>query len=154
MNFIIRQAKISDAGAISQLVTEWAYRDFEDPASPGAIAYLDTLTPAATALSINELDFNYYVAQNCVGLCGVIALRDSGRIHKLFVSSDMQGKGVARALWEHSKAHANRSTFTVNASLRAVPIYSRFGFIAKGDRRKTKYGIEVISMEYALAANS
>jgi GNAT superfamily N-acetyltransferase len=149
MNFIIRQAKVSDAGAISQLVTEWACRDFEDPASPEAIAYLDTLTPAATALYISALDFNYYVAQNCVGLCGVIALRDSGRIHKFFVSSDMQGKGVARALWEHAKAHASRSTFIVNSSLRAVPVYSRFGFVAKAGRQKTKYGIEVIPMEYA-----
>ncbi|WP_409935148.1 MULTISPECIES: GNAT family N-acetyltransferase [Comamonas] len=56
------------------------------------------------------------------GLCGVAALRDRIHVYHLFVRADAQVQGIGRALWQHARLRSNHSTFTVNASLNAVPV--------------------------------
>lgn len=147
MNFIIRPAKAADAGGISQLITGWALHYLEDPASPEAAPFLATLTPSATVQRIDAPDFRYYVAEGPVGLCGVIALRATSHLYHLFVRTDAHKQGVARALWEHAKSRSGSSTFMVNSSLPAVPVYERFGFVATGSPQ-SKNGLRFVPMEY------
>lgn len=103
--------------------------------------------PSATAERIDAPSFGYYVAEGQAGLCGVIALREQSHLHHLFVRSDAHKQGVARALWEHAKSESDSSKLFVNSSLPAVPVYERFGFVAK-DAPQSKNGLVFVPMEY------
>ncbi len=144
---MIRQAKISDAEAISQLVTGMASYFLADPTSPNVQPFLGTLAPPATAERIAAANFSYYVADNNSGLCGVIALRDGSHLYHLFVRPDTHRQGFARALWEHARAKSGSSSFTVNSSLFAVPIYERLGFTAKSAAQSAN-GLLFVPMVY------
>lgn len=147
MNFVIRQAKASDAEEISKLITGWAQHYLGEPVPQEAIPFLATLTPSATAERIDAQNFSYYVAEGRAGLCGVIGLRDNSHLYHLFVHPDAHKQGVARALWEHAKSRSGSSTFIVNSSLPAVPVYERFGFVAK-DAAQSKNGLVFVPMKY------
>jgi GNAT superfamily N-acetyltransferase len=152
MHFIIRQAVESDAEAISALVTSWALYYLEDPALPEAAPFLASLTPSSTAARIANGEYKYYVAMDDAGVCGVIAIRDNFHLYHLFVRVDSHGKGIARALWEHAKSLSGSATFVVNSSLPAVPVYQRFGFVAKTAPQSDK-GLTFVPMEYSQAAD-
>lgn len=147
MDFLIRPASASDAEEISGLITGWARHYLQDPAPPEAAAFLATLTPSATAERIEAPSFRYYVAEGPRGLLGVIALRESSHLYHLFVRADAHGQGIARALWAHAKAESGSDAFVVNSSLPAVPVYERFGFVAR-DTPQTKNGLVYVPMEY------
>ena len=119
----------------------------DDPAPAEAIPFLATLTPTATAERINAPNFGYYVAESLAGLCGVIALFEKSRLHHLFVRPDAHKQGVARALWEYAKSQSGSSTFVVNSSLPAIPVYERFGFVIRG-APQSKNGLMFVPMEY------
>lgn len=147
MTFQIRPANLSDADEISRLITSWAHHYLEDPPPPEAAVFLATLTPSATAERIAAPSFRYYVAENASGLCGVIALREGSHLYHLFVHSDAHGRGIARALWEQAKSESASQAFMVNSSLPAIPVYERFGFVAK-DTPQSKNGLVYVPMEY------
>ena len=148
MTFTVRPATASDAVAISQLITGWAYHYLDDPPPPEAANFLATLTPAATAERITSENFRYYVAQGRTGVDGVIAIRNGSHLYHLFVRSEAHGQGIARALWEHAKAQSGTSgSFVVNSSLPAIPVYERFGFVAK-DGPQQANGLVFVPMEY------
>jgi GNAT superfamily N-acetyltransferase len=151
MNFVVRQAVVSDAEAISQIVTGLSHYFLADPASPEAKPFLAGLSPAAYAERIASSGFCHYVADDTAGPCGIIAMRDGSHIYHLFVRSDAHGKGVARALWEHAKALSGHASFTVNSSLFAVPVYERLGFVAKAPAQ-TANGLVFVPMSYAHGA--
>ncbi|WP_332939868.1 GNAT family N-acetyltransferase [Lysobacter sp. CCNWLW3] len=148
MQFMVRPAHASDADEISGLITGWAHHYLEDPAPPEAGPFLATLTPSATAERIESPSFRYYVAEGTTGLCGVIALRERSPLYHLFVRSDSHGQGIARALWEQARSDSGSQTFVVNSSLPAIPVYERFGFVAKAEPQ-TKNGLVYVPMECA-----
>lgn len=148
MNVALRSAERSDAQAISELITAWAHHYLDDPAPPEAGVFLASLTPAATAERIGSPAYRYYVATGPSGLCGVIALREGFHLYHLFVRTDAHGQGIARQLWERAKADSGGTAFIVNSSLPAVPVYQRFGFVAK-DGPQRKNGLVYVPMEYA-----
>ena len=147
MTFMIRTATASDAEAISHLITGWAHHYLADPAPPEAATFLATLTPSATAERITAENFRYYVAQGADGVVGVIAIRNGSHLYHLFVRAEAHGQGIARALWEHAKAESGHSRFVVNSSLPAIPVYERFGFVAKA-APQTANGLVFVPMEY------
>lgn len=151
MDFTIRQAVETDASAISDLVTGWAHHYLDDPDLPEASSFLASLTPASTAERIATGEFKYYVALDDVGVCGVIAIRDAFHLYHLFVRGNAHGRGIARALWEHAKALSGSARFVVNSSLPAVPVYERFGFVAKGAPQSAR-GLTFVPMAYDEAA--
>ncbi len=63
----------------------------------------------------------------------MVALRDNQHLFHLFVAPTYHGTGLARRLWEVVRnaavAKGNPGDFTVNSSLNAVVVYSKFGFI-------------------------
>ena len=148
MNFVIRQAEASDAGPISHLVLGVAHYFLADPSSPEVGPFLAGLTPPSYADRIGSSNFSHYVAEDSAGPCGIIALRDGSHLYHLFVRADAHGQGIARALWEHAKALSGHSTFTVNSSLFAVPVYERLGFVAKAPPQ-TADGLVFVPMGYA-----
>lgn len=148
MNFEIRQATASDAEAISRLVAGLAHFFLADPSSPEVKPFLAGLTPASFTERIGSSKFNHYVAEDSVGVCGVIALRDGSHLYHLFVRVDAQGQGLSRALWEHAKALSGNLNFTVNSSLFAVPVYERLGFVAKTPPQ-TANGVAFVPMGYS-----
>jgi GNAT superfamily N-acetyltransferase len=145
---VIRPAVESDAGSISSLVTGWAHHYLAHPIPPEAAQFLDSLTPAATAERIRSDKFAYYVAVDGDGIRGVIAIREGFHLYHLFVRADSQGKGVARALWEHARSRCGSSVFVVNSSLPAVAVYERFGFVVK-DGPQSANGLTFVPMEYS-----
>jgi len=148
MSFVIRPATASDADAISRLVTGWAHHYLEDPVPPEAAIFLASLTPTATAERITAENFRYYVAQGNEGVDGVIAIRNGSHLYHLFVRAEAHGQGIARALWEHAKARSGHSgSFVVNSSLPAIPVYERFGFVAKAEPQSAN-GLVFVPMEY------
>ncbi|GAB2828968.1 GNAT family N-acetyltransferase [Comamonas piscis] len=148
MNFAIRQATASDAEAASHLVTGLAHYFLSDPASAESRSFVAGLTASAYAERIGSSQFQHYVAEDTEGLCGVVAFRDGSHVYHLFVRADAQGRGIARALWQHARLRSNHSTFTVNASLYAVPVYERLGFVAKAGPQQL-HGVVFVPMVYS-----
>jgi GNAT superfamily N-acetyltransferase len=148
MKFVIRHATASDAEAASHLVTGLAHYFVSDPNSAEVGTFMAGLAPSAYAERIRSAQFKHYVAEDSAGLCGVVALRDGSHVYHLFVRADAQGQGISRALWRHAKQHSNHSTFTVNASLFAVPVYERLGFVAKAGPQRSQ-GVAFVPMVYS-----
>lgn len=69
-------------------------------------------------------------------LVGVAAMRDDCHLFRLFVSTRLQRRGIAGQLWQRTRRDAVRRAgtrrFTLNASVAAVPVYQRFGFVPSG----------------------
>ena len=143
----IRQARISDAEALSSLIAGLAHYFIPNPDSPEVRPFLETLTPAATAQRIESQEFDYFVAELDSAICGVIALRDESHVYHLFVRSDAHRQGIARALWEHARDLSDATAFTVNSSPFAVPVYERLGFTA-AEAPQAKGGLVFVPMEY------
>ncbi len=146
MNPSIRRARKSDAEAISALIVGLKSCFLARPDSAEIQPFLATLEPDATAERIASAEFSYYVAENQSGLCGVIAIRDGTHVYHLFVRPDTQRQGIARALWEHARQHSGATTFTVNSSLYAVPVYERLGFKATAEPL-TEHGLTFVPMK-------
>ncbi|KRD73544.1 GNAT family N-acetyltransferase [Lysobacter sp. Root983] len=147
MSFQIRPANVGDSDEISGLITGWAHHYLEDPPPPEAAVFLATLTPAATAERIAAASYRYYIAEGADGILGVIALREGFHLYHLFVREDAHGRGIARSLWERAKSESGSDKFMVNSSLPAIPVYQRFGFVAK-DGPQSKNGLVYVPMEY------
>ena len=77
-------------------------------------------------LKSNEyINFVYILNEHVVGY---ISIKNKKHIYHLFVASEHQNKGVAKALWKNVKTITNESKYTVRSSLYAIPVYESFGF--------------------------
>jgi ribosomal protein S18 acetylase RimI-like enzyme len=59
-------------------------------------------------------------------IAGFIAIRPPSHLFHLFVAQDFHRCGVGRRLWDSARGDA--SSFTVNSSPFAVPVYESLGF--------------------------
>jgi GNAT superfamily N-acetyltransferase len=150
MTISFRAATTADAPAISQLILGLTSYIEARPVDPGCESFLDTLTPEAIADRLAAPGFIYIVAEDESGICGVAALRDTRHVYHLFVKQDLHRQGLARALLERVMSTSDRSFFTVNSSLFAVPVYLRFGFVRAGEQQ-TRNGVTVQPMVYIKA---
>lgn len=145
-NITLRDATAADAAALSALVTPLARHLLDAETGSSAHAFLATLTADAFAQRLTSAEFAHYVVTDGQALCGMIAMRDGSHIHHLFVSRGTRRRGVARLLWEHALRIHGRQPYTVNSSEVAVPVYERFGFIAKAAPQTVK-GVRFVLME-------
>lgn len=146
----IREARASDAQAISRLIGSLVDYFLSDPDSPELRPFLETLSPGATAERIESRNFDYFVAEDYSGILGVIAIRDDSHVYHLFVQPDAHRRGIARALWDHARAKSAAMAFTVNSSPFAVPVYERLGFRAVA-APQDKEGLVFVPMEFRRA---
>lgn len=133
----IQPATPDDAQEISDLILALSDPFYTSPTREGAEPFLAAISEAAQRKRLAEPNFSYYVARSGPELAGVVTLRDNDHLFHLFVAPPFQGQRLASRLWELVKSEAirlgNPGNFTVNASLNAVPVYQRFGFVCVGE---------------------
>ena len=148
-SFVLRDGRPGDAAAISALVTELSERWIvPDCTRDGAAILLASMAADATAERLRGDGYRYVVAELDARLVGVAALRRPSHLYHLFVLEQAQRRGVARALWERVRVHADPSgPVTVNASRVAVPVYLRLGFGPAGTEQFER-GIRSTPMQW------
>lgn len=145
-DIILRDGTVADAAALSALVTPLARHLLDADTGATAHAFLASLAPASFAERLASKAFAHYLVEDGSGLCGMIAIREDSHIHHLFVSRGTRRRGIARQLWDHALRVHGRREYTVNSSEVAVPVYERFGFVAKAAPQTVK-GVRFVLME-------
>ncbi|ELK2038254.1 GNAT family N-acetyltransferase [Vibrio vulnificus] len=133
MSINIRNAEISDARAISELLLPLTNK-YVCPTCDVTVhsILLDSMSEKNIKKYLST-NYDYVVAvtenNEVVGVAGV---RDNSHLYHLFVDDDFQGNGLSRQLWETVKEKAlengNSGLFTVNSAVNAESVYVRFGF--------------------------
>jgi GNAT superfamily N-acetyltransferase len=145
----IRAGSPADAEAIAALIDSFQSELTDDPSGAGAEEYLASVSVQAEREYLVSERYRYLVAYSDSQLAGFIAIRDGSHLFHLFVERSHQAKGIARRLWERALeelcAPSNDGGFTVNSSLRAVPVYQAFGFVPAGSIQSV-YGISFLPM--------
>ena len=149
----IRRASVKDAESISALASELTARHIaRDFTAEGRKTILDAMTREKITQYLEE-GYRYHVAVFDGRVIGAVAMRDSRHLYHLFVHEDFQRQGIATRLWEvardRSLAAGNPGLFTVNASLNAVPVYEKLGFIATSSSQETN-GVIAVPMRLNL----
>lgn len=131
----IRQANLSDAAEISELIKSFTHYFVVESTA------LEKFSEQGIAEFIHSEKVEYFVAEvkphfnQLVSqkIMAVIAYIKPAHLLHFFVAEAFQGKGNGRLLWNHVEAlliQTGQPKVTVNASLNAVPIYEKLGFIA------------------------
>lgn len=133
----LRAGRAGDEAAISALIAELAPAFFLSPDGAGTEPFLASVSEAAEAGYLADPRYRFWLLEAEGGaLAGFIASRDASHLFHLFVAPAWQGQGLSRRLWQAMQDGAaeagHRGRFTVNASLPAVPVYVRLGFVAEG----------------------
>jgi GNAT superfamily N-acetyltransferase len=155
---ILREARPDDAEAISGLIASLSRYALADPDQPQAAAeFFRTVAPAAIAGALASDRYRYHVAEVDGVLAGVVGVRDGAHLYHLFVAEPFHGQGIGERLWDaarrDARARGNPGRFTVNSSLYAIPVYTRFGFVAT-DEEQVKDGVAYLPMELIEAPES
>lgn len=144
----IRAAQDADAGRISELVLALSGH-FLAGSEAQAQAFLASLSPAGIAALMARADMDYLLCEQEGRLLGVVAVVGHRHIYHWFVAVGQQGRGIGKKLWavarERAEAAGNLEGFTVNASLGAVPVYRRLGFVETAPRQE-KNGVTFLPM--------
>jgi GNAT superfamily N-acetyltransferase len=142
----IRRGTINDAESIAALIADFHTEIADSSDGFGATAYFESVSCEAETSYLASDRFCFLIAERDGEMLGFIALRDSSHILHLFVRREHQRQGVARRLWESAKSVVPApQCFTVNSSLRAVAVYSAFGFKPSGDV-ESRHGVSVVPM--------
>jgi GNAT superfamily N-acetyltransferase len=145
----IRRARTCDAELISDLIVSLSHPFFINPSREGAEQFLASISAAAERGYISDPRYCFYIAEIEQDIAGFIAMRDYSHVFHLFVENRYQGRGIAKALWtvarNESKSQHGVRAYTVNASLNAVPIYERFGFVASSTEVQS-HGVKFLPM--------
>lgn len=146
----VRPAEPPDAEGISALIMRVSPTFTVHPDGAGAEEFFAQVAPGAVGACVASEEYAYLVAEEEGVLAGVVGVRGNRHLHHLFVAPEFQGRGLSRRLWEAAMRAAlragNPGEFTVNASLYAVPIYRRFGFVPTGPRQEA-IGIAFVPMK-------
>lgn len=147
----VRSATAADAKRISSLIRNLSGSLMHSPNGEGAELFLASVSEPAIGQCIAAENFLYLIAEVGSELAGVAALRDKRHLYHLFVAQAHQRKGIGRGLWLTVKAFAlaagNDGHFTVNSSLNAVLVYTRFGFAPSGAKVE-KNGVTFLPMQW------
>lgn len=134
---ITRKTTSADAAKISELIYSLTHLFFAEPDGKGAEHFLQMSTPAGLTAFMAQPNVDYLLGEDDGVFCGVVAVRNNSHLQHLYVMPKFQGRRIGKYLWETARDQAigagNNGEFTVNASLNAIPFYSRMGFVATGD---------------------
>lgn len=132
----IRPGAAADAQAVARLIASFRPLLTRDPEGRGAAQFLASVSADAERRYLQSPRYAYRVAELDGRVVGFIAMRDTTHLFHLFVAAEAQRKGVGRALWTQARDEVlqalGAAEVSVNASLNAVPVYERFGFVAAG----------------------
>jgi GNAT superfamily N-acetyltransferase len=132
----LRTGTSADADAVAELIASFRSELTDDPSGSGAEKFFDSVSVVAERSYLESARYRYIVAERDGETLGFIAIRDGSHVFHLFVARKHQRLGVARRLWDQVHQSLGGSVeqpqFTVNSSLRAVPVYRSFGFVETG----------------------
>jgi GNAT superfamily N-acetyltransferase len=154
----IRAAEPADVPAMSELIEKLVRRYVLKDCTPdGRRRLLDSIGPDALRDAM-ERGYYYFVAATGPDLFGVVAMRDAGHLHHLFVADAVRGTGLGRRLWETARdeicMHGTAPpVFTVNSSLYAVGFYRALGFLPSGPEEE-RDGLRFQPMRYVMLGAS
>jgi len=143
----IRQATTNDAEHIRSLVASLSHFYLEDKEALLPEWLAATLTIDEFVKRINSEEYSCFIYENNGNIVGYIAIKGANHVYHLFVADGYQGKGIARALWQHAMHSCVSDHYTVRSSLFAVPVYIKFGFKESGPIAE-KDGMWFQPMEY------
>lgn len=134
----VRRGTPDDARALSRLVCSLGKYFLADPERPeDADFFFTEMAPGPTRERLENPDYRCWVADTGQDIVAMIIIFQGRHLYQLFVEPEWHRQGLARRLWARARrdAEANGDTgpFTVNASLFAVPVYERFGFVSNGE---------------------
>ncbi|KZL04619.1 hypothetical protein PsAD2_04703 [Pseudovibrio axinellae] len=134
-----RQAKISDATAISTLILETQNQFSMEKFSSEGERFLAELCSAEAIERYLESGYTYFVAEDGAAIIGVIGVRHGRHIEHNFVRGDYHRQGISSQLWELAREscrqQGNVGEFELQASTFAIPIYERWGFVKEGEKQ-------------------
>lgn len=129
----IRPAHIDDVPAISALCMA-AFNEAVAPSlSAAGIATFGSVAAADAFAARLQGDNHILVAEQDARVVGVVELKDGRHLAMLFVDPACQGRGIGHALFEAVLLRVREPVLTVRASLNAVPVYERYGFVLDGE---------------------
>lgn len=132
---------LSDAEEMSALIHQLSGPFYSAPNCAGAEVFKNSISVCAMRGYLQAPNFSYWVARCPAGtLAGFIAMRDQTHLFQFFVAEPFQRQGLGRQLWQRARMPSAAAGFTVNASLRAIPVYERFGFEKQG-AVKVEHGV-------------
>lgn len=134
----LRPALVADAPAIVALIDDLMPFLTLHPDGAGAEKFIEHCRQPAIEGYLSQSRYAYQLAHIDGALAGVVAIRDNTHLFHMFVPRALHRRGMARRLWQAARdaslAKGNTTGFTVNASLYALPLYERLGFVATGPR--------------------
>lgn len=142
----IRDATRSDVKAIIRIVSSLSGYYLKDKSGTLPEWFAKTLHEHEFERRLISDEYSNFVYEVNGTIAGYISLKGLSHLFHLFVLSEYQGNGVARALWEHAKLVSGSQIYTLRSSLFAVPMYKKFGFHVSGDVQE-KEGICYQPME-------
>lgn len=129
----IRPAHIDDVPAISALCMA-AFNEAVAPSlSAAGIATFGSVATADAFAARLQGDNHILVAEQDARVVGVVELKEGRHLAMLFVDPACQGRGIGHALFEAVLLRVREPVLTVRASLNAVPVYERYGFVRDGE---------------------
>ncbi|HEL4235924.1 GNAT family N-acetyltransferase [Stenotrophomonas maltophilia] len=129
----IRPAHIDDVPAISALCMA-AFNEAVAPSlSAAGIATFGSVAAADAFAARLQGDNHILVAEQDARVVGVVELKEGRHLAMLFVDPACQGRGIGHALFEAVLLRVREPVLTVRASLNAVPVYERYGFVLDGE---------------------
>ena len=149
----LRPALVADAPAIVALIDDLMPFLTLHPDGAGAEKFIEHCRQPSIENYLSLPNYAYQLAHIDGELAGVVAMRDNTHLFHMFVPRALHRRGMARRLWQAvrdaSIAGGNTTGFTVNASLYALPLYERLGFVATGPKVEMD-GIAFVPMRMAL----
>ena len=146
---MIRPGTPQDADAIARLVASFQAELTDHPEGLGAEAYMASVSCDAERGYLASSRYAYLVAERGGELLGFIAPARHPPPVPPVRGARTQGQGLARRLWQAATVQADAAGasghFTVNSSLRAVPVYRAFGFEPAGEVT-SMHGISFLPM--------
>jgi GNAT superfamily N-acetyltransferase len=130
-----RSGTPTDAPAIARLIQCFASDFTVNPNAQGAEKYFESVSERAEREYLSSERYKFVLAVDEDALLGFVAMRDNTHLFHLFVEPGHHRQGIARNLWNQVHREAREqghSTYTVNSSLRAIPVYKAFGFVTSG----------------------
>ena len=131
----VRRAELGDAERMTAFVLDVAEKSFMREFSAEGQANFRVQHSVERMMERLHGGYRYRLAEQDGELVGLIGIRGNTHLYHLFVAPVVQGRGLGRRLWEAEKAESLRMgarSFTVNASLNAIGVYERFGFVVAG----------------------
>lgn len=129
----MRKASRDDAVAISALINDLMPFMTLAPDGAGAEQFIMSMSQGAVERYVIGEEYQYWTGWLDGDLAGIVALRHGTHLFHMYVARRYHGQGLARQLWQTVRA-ASPGAMTVNASVYALPVYQRFGFVATGPR--------------------